>query len=165
MDVVERLVAEDPRIKGIWCVPKYSNPDGAVYSDETVAPAGRDDDGGAGLPDLLGQRVRRPPPHRRPRRVADVLALCAENGHPDRAFVFGSTSKITFAGAGVAFFGSSPANVEWWLSHTAKRSIGPDKINQLRHVLFLRDADGLRAHMRSAGRADPAQVRRWSTRS
>src|SRR3954453_22061466 len=82
-----------------------------------------------------------------PAEIADLLALSAENGHPDRAFVFGSSSKITFAGAGVAFFGSSPANLKWWLSHTVKRSIGPDKINQLRHVQFLRDAEGLREHM------------------
>ncbi|EQD83105.1 aminotransferase class I/II-fold pyridoxal phosphate-dependent enzyme [Saccharopolyspora erythraea] len=148
MDVVERLVAEDPRVKGIWCVPKCSNPDGTVYSDETVRrlaampTAARDfrifwDN--AYAVHHLGDE---------PAEIADLLGLCAEHGNPDRAFVFGSTSKITFAGGGVAFFGASPANVEWWLSCTAKRSIGPDKINQLRHVRFLRDAEGLREHMR-----------------
>ncbi|MEU4256376.1 aminotransferase class I/II-fold pyridoxal phosphate-dependent enzyme [Streptomyces fradiae] len=76
-----------------------------------------------------------------------ILALCAEHGHPDRAFVYGSTSKITFAGAGVAFLGSSPANVEWLTGHLSRRTIGPDKLNQLRHARFLRDAAGLRAHM------------------
>ena len=149
MDVVERLVAADPQVKGIWCVPKYSNPDGTVYSDETVrrlaamatvAPDFRIFwDNAYAVHHLTDTETD----------IADVLALCAEYGHPDRAFVFGSSSKITFAGSGVAFFGSSPANVAWWLSHTSKRSIGPDKINQLRHVRFLRDADGLRAHMRN----------------
>jgi DNA-binding transcriptional MocR family regulator len=84
-----------------------------------------------------------------PAEIADILTLATEAGNGDRVFVFGSTSKITFAGGGVAFFGSSPANIAWWLAATAKRSIGPDKINQLRHVQFLRDEDGLREHMRA----------------
>ncbi|TDD30099.1 aminotransferase class I/II-fold pyridoxal phosphate-dependent enzyme [Kribbella turkmenica] len=148
MDVVERLVAADPQIKGIWCVPKYSNPDGTVYSDETVhrlatmetaAPDFRIFwDNAYAVHHLTDTETA----------IADLLALAAEHGHPDRVFVFGSSSKITFAGSGVAFFGSSPANIAWWLSHTSKRSIGPDKLNQLRHVRFLRDADGLRTHMR-----------------
>ncbi|MET7860115.1 aminotransferase class I/II-fold pyridoxal phosphate-dependent enzyme [Streptomyces sp. NPDC005318] len=147
MDVVERLVAEDPAVKGIWCVPKYSNPDGVCYSDETVAR-------------LAGMRTAAPDfrifwdnayaAHHltdEPVEIADLLAACETAGNADRAFVFGSTSKITAAGAGVAFFGSSAANVQWLLGNNAKRSIGPDKVNQLRHVLFLRDADGVRAHM------------------
>ena len=147
MDVVDELVL-DPAVKGIWCVPKYSNPDGAVYSDETVrrlaaTPAAAPEfrimwDNAYAVHHLTEEEVE----------IADVLALCAEAGHPDRAFVFGSTSKITLAGAGVAFLGSSPANVNWWLALTGKRTIGPDKTNHLRHVRFLRDADGLRAHMR-----------------
>jgi DNA-binding transcriptional MocR family regulator len=149
MDVVERLVASDPQVKGIWCVPKYSNPDGTVYSDETVRRLAAME---TAAPDFRIFWDNAYAVHHltdSPAEIADVLALCAEHGHPDRAFVFGSSSKITFAGSGVAFFGSSPANVEWWLSHTSKRSIGPDKINQLRHVRFLRDADGLRQHMRN----------------
>jgi DNA-binding transcriptional MocR family regulator len=147
MDVVDELVV-DPAVKGIWCVPKYSNPDGTVYSDETVrrlatTPAAAPDfrimwDNAYAVHHLTDDEVE----------IADVLALCAQAGHPDRAFVFGSTSKITLAGAGVAFLGSSPANVNWWLTLTGKRTIGPDKTNHLRHVRFLRDADGLRAHMR-----------------
>ncbi|MEU8927432.1 aminotransferase class I/II-fold pyridoxal phosphate-dependent enzyme [Kitasatospora sp. NPDC048545] len=148
LDVVEDLVAGDDRIKGIWCVPKYSNPDGACYSDETVRrlarmPAAAPDfrifwDNAYAVHHLTDEEVE----------LADVLAACTEGGHPDRAFVFASTSKVTTAGSGVAFFGSSPANVAWLLGHTGKRTIGPDKINQLRHVAFLRDADGVRAHMR-----------------
>ncbi|MFG3114853.1 aminotransferase class I/II-fold pyridoxal phosphate-dependent enzyme [Streptomyces sp. NPDC048197] len=147
MEIVERLVAEDPAVKGIWCVPKYSNPTGVSYSDATVArlaamPTAAPDfrifwDNAYAAHHLTDEPVE----------IADLLAACADAGNPDRAFVFGSTSKITAAGAGVAFFGSSPANVTWLLGHNAKRSIGPDKVNQLRHVMFLRDADGVRAHM------------------
>ena len=148
MDVVEEIVAADPSVKGIWCVPKYSNPDGAVYSDETVrrlasmttaAPDFRIFwDNAYAVHHLTDEEVE----------IADVLTLAAEAGHADRPFVFGSTSKITLAGAGVAFLGASPANVSWWLALTGKRTIGPDKTNHLRHVMFLRDADGLREHMR-----------------
>jgi aspartate/methionine/tyrosine aminotransferase len=146
MDEVERLAA-DERVKGIWCVPKYSNPTGAVYTPETVRrlaameTAARDfrvfwDNAyavhhlGEGAPQL-----------------ADILSLSAGHGHPDRVFVFGSTSKITMAGSGVAFFGSSHANVSWLLGHLSKRTIGPDKVNQLRHARFLPDAEAVRAHM------------------
>jgi DNA-binding transcriptional MocR family regulator len=148
MDVVERLVAGDPAVKGIWCVPKYSNPDGVCYSDETVrrlaamATAAPDFrifwDNAYAVHHLTDAPVE----------IADLPAACAESGHPDRFFVYGSTSKITWAGGGVAFFGSSPANVEWFVGHSGKRTIGPDKINQLRHVALLRDEDGVREHMR-----------------
>jgi DNA-binding transcriptional MocR family regulator len=148
MDVVERLVADDASVKGIWCVPKYSNPSGVTYSDETVRrlaamPAAAPDfrvfwDNAYSVHHLTGT----------PPQLADLLALCEEHGNADRAFVYGSTSKVTLAGSGVSFFGSSPANVKWFLANTAKQSIGPDKINQLRHVEFLRDGEGVAAHMR-----------------
>ncbi|MGW5865270.1 aminotransferase class I/II-fold pyridoxal phosphate-dependent enzyme [Streptomyces sp. NPDC055239] len=147
MDAVERLVAENPKIKGIWCVPKYSNPDGVSYSDETVARLASMQ---AAAPDFRIFWDNAYAAHHltdEPTEIADLLTACADAGHEDRVFVFGSTSKITAAGAGVAFFGSSPANLKWLLANNAKRSIGPDKINQLRHVMFLRDADGVRAHM------------------
>jgi aspartate/methionine/tyrosine aminotransferase len=148
MAAVERLVSADAGIKGIWCVPKYSNPDGTCYSDEVVRrlaamPAAAPDfrvfwDNAYAVHHLTDDEVE----------VADILAACAAGGHPDRALVFGSTSKVTMGGAGVAFFGSSPANVSWLLGYSAKRSIGPDKLNQLRHALFFRNADGVRKHMR-----------------
>ncbi|MFI7112394.1 aminotransferase class I/II-fold pyridoxal phosphate-dependent enzyme [Nonomuraea sp. NPDC050227] len=148
MDVVERLVAADPAVKGIWCVPKYSNPSGVTYSDETVRrlaamPTAAPDfrimwDNAYAVHHLTDTQDE----------LADLLALAAEHGNPDRVFVYASTSKVTYAGSGVSFFGSSPANVEWFLANTAKQSIGPDKLNQLRHVEFLRDAAGVAAHMR-----------------
>jgi DNA-binding transcriptional MocR family regulator len=148
MDVVERLVAADASVKGIWCVPKYSNPSGVTYSDETVRrlaalPAAAPDfrifwDNAYAVHHLTDT----------PDELADLLALAAEHGNADRVFVYASTSKVTLAGSGVSFFGSSPANVEWFLHNTGKQSIGPDKLNQLRHVEFLGDPAGVAAHMR-----------------
>ena len=148
MAEVERLVAEDAAIKGIWCVPKYSNPDGVCYSDDvvrrlasmtTAAPDFRIFwDNAYAVHHLTDEEIE----------IADLLALCGEHGNPDRAFIFGSTSKITFAGSGVAFFGASPDNVAWLLAGSGRRSIGPDKINQLRHALFLEDTEGVRGLMR-----------------
>jgi len=146
MDVVERLVA-DAAVKGIWCVPKYSNPTGTVYSAATTerlaamttaAPDFRViwDDAYA-VHHLTAERIDTP----------NLLEACARHGHPQRAWVFGSTSKVTLAGAGVALFGASPENVAWYLGRMGKRTIGGDKINQLRHVRHLRDTAGLLALM------------------
>ncbi len=143
---VERLLADDPTIRGMWCVPVHSNPTGAIYSEEVAralvslpAPADfRIFWDNAYAVHHLSDEV---PP------AIDVLSLAAEAGNPDRVFVFGSTSKVTLAGAGVAFLGSSAANVSWYLSHAVVQSIGPDKINQLRHARFLRDAAGVHEHM------------------
>ncbi len=147
MDEVERLVAADASVKGIWCVPKYSNPTGATYSDEIVRrlatmPTAAPDfrimwDNAYAVHTLTAE----------PAPLADLLALATEAGNGDRVFVFGSTSKITLAGAGVAFFGASPANLDWWLKLAAKRTIGPDKVNHLRHARFLGSPEGLAAHM------------------
>lgn len=148
MDRVEELVGEDVTVKGIWCVPKYSNPTGAVYSDEvvrrlaTMQTAAEDFriywDNAYAVHHLTDDHAE----------VRDILAECDRAGHPDRPFVFGSTSKITFAGGGVSFFGSSPANVQWYLARDIVRAIGPDKVNQLRHARFFGDAAGVEAHMR-----------------
>ena len=146
MDAVEALAA-DPSVKGMWCVPKYSNPSGEVYSDETVRrlAAMR-----TGAPDFrLFWDNAYAVHHLTERRpdLANILDACAAAGNPDRAFIFASTSKITLAGAGLAFFASSPANVAWYLARAFKRTIGPDKLNQLRHVRFLKDEAGLMRHM------------------
>ena len=149
LDEVRRLVADDPAVKGMWVVPTYANPDGAVYSEAvtralvempTAAPDFRIFwDNAYAVHHLTDDE----------RPALDVLGLAAAAGNPDRVFVFASSSKITFAGAGVSFFGSSPANVAWYLGHLGKRTIGPDKVNHLRHALLLRDADGVRELMRA----------------
>jgi DNA-binding transcriptional MocR family regulator len=147
MDAVERLVREDAGIKGMWCMPKYSNPTGTVYSGSTIErlasmPAAAPDfrifwDNAYAVHHLTPERIE----------IASLVEACARHGHPDRPFVFGSTSKITFAGAGVGLFAGSADNVAWFLGRVAKRTIGPDKLNQLRHVRFLRDTEGLLALM------------------
>jgi aspartate/methionine/tyrosine aminotransferase len=147
MDVVERLLGEDPRIVAMWCVPKYSNPTGESYGDDTVARIAN-----------LGRRAR--PGFRvlwdnayavhdlyEPQPLADVMALARVAGTADSIVAFGSTSKVTFAGAGLAFLGTSPANRAWFLRRLGVMTIGPDKVNQLRHVRFLRDMQGVRALM------------------
>jgi DNA-binding transcriptional MocR family regulator len=148
LDEVRRLV-EDPAVKGMWVVPTYANPDGSVYSEAvtrallempTAAPDFRIFWDNAYAVHHLTETER---------PALDVLGLAAAAGHPDRVYVFASSSKITFAGAGVSFFASSPANVAWYLEHLGKRTIGPDKLNHLRHALFLRDADGVRDLMRA----------------
>jgi DNA-binding transcriptional MocR family regulator len=145
MDEVERL-ARDPSVKGMWCVPKYSNPSGEIYSDETARRLATM----AAAPDFrLFWDNAYAVHHLTDKRnaIANIVDLCATAGNPDRAFIFASTSKVTLAGAGVAFFASSAANVAWYLARSGKRSIGPDKINQLRHVRFLKDEAGLTRHM------------------
>lgn len=142
MDLVEKLVA-DPSVKGMWCVPKYGNPSGEIYSDETARrlaamKTGASDfrifwDNAYALHHLTAQK----------HEVANILELCEAAGNPDRAFVFASTSKMTLAGAGLAFFASSANNVKWYLARTEKRTIGSDKLNQIRHVRFLKNMAGL----------------------
>ena len=143
MDEVERLVASDASIKGMWCVPKYSNPTGTVYSSvvterlaamKTAAPDFRLFwDNAYCVHHLTEERVE----------IANILDLCAPHGNANRAFVFASTSKITLAGAGLSFFAASKDNVKWLLARLTPRTIGPDKLNQLRHVRFLKDEAGI----------------------
>lgn len=133
----------DPAVKGMWLVPTYSNPTGAVVSDEvaaelaalqTAAPDFRIMwDNAYAVHDLTDEHVK----------TADILGLCAASGNPNRALVFASTSKVTLAGSGVSFLGGSPENIAWYLSHTAIRTIGPDKVNQARHAQFLGSAQGV----------------------
>jgi len=147
VDLVEELVDADPAIKGMWCVPVFSNPTGAVYSWEVVRRLVQMKTAATDFRLFWDNAY---PVHTLtpefPRQV-DVLGLAAAAGHPHRPFVFASTSKITFAGAGVSFFGGSLGNIAWYLQHSGKKSIGPDKVNHLRHLRFLRDADGVRQHM------------------
>ncbi len=148
VEAVAALVADDPAVKGMWVVPTYANPTGSVVSPEvaqalmsmpTAAPDFRVFwDNAYALHHLGDEEVR----------SADALGLAAAAGHPDRPVMFASTSKITWAGAGVAFMATSEANKAWFLRHLSMASIGPDKVNQLRHVQLFGDAEGVRAHMR-----------------
>jgi DNA-binding transcriptional MocR family regulator len=141
-DTVERLAA-DPAVKGMWCVPKYSNPTAETYSRETVGrlaamKTGAPDfrlfwDNAYGAHHLTDARPE----------LANILEACAAAGNPNRALVFASTSKMTFAGGGLAMVASSPDNVRWLCERMSKRTIGADKLNQLRHVRFLKDQAGI----------------------
>ena len=138
MDVVEELV-KDPQVKGIWCVPKYSNPEGIIYSDATVArfaalkPAAPDFtimwDNAYCIHEFEGDFVPFP----------DIISCCAEAGNPDMVFEFASTSKITFAGAGFSVMATSEANLAYFSKLFGVQTISYDKVNQLRHVRYLKD--------------------------
>lgn len=140
MDVVEELI-KDPAVKGMWNVPKYSNPDGIIYSDETIRriaamkPAAPDFmlmwDNAYCIHEFEGEFVP----------FADILSLCAENGNADMVYEFASTSKVTFPGAGVAVMATSEANLAYLIPLINIQTIGFDKINQLRHVKYLQDKE------------------------
>ncbi|PHV07544.1 aminotransferase [Janthinobacterium sp. BJB412] len=147
MDLVERLVAADASIKGMWCVPKYSNPGGVVYSDEVVRRLAAMKTAAPDFRLLWDDAYRFHHLGEVKRACASILDACAAAGNPDRAIVFASSSKISWAGSGVAALAASPANVAWWTGHAGIRSIGPDKINQLRHVRLLKDTATVEALM------------------
>ncbi|HWO14870.1 MAG TPA: aminotransferase [Polyangiaceae bacterium] len=148
MDQVEELVLSDASIVGMWCVPKYSNPTGVTYSDRVVErlarmPAAAPDfrllwDNAYAVHDLYSEGEP----------LADIISACRRAGNENRPLAFSSTSKISFAGAGVAALASSPANVADARRHLSIQTIGPDKINQLRHVDVFGDFAGIRRHMR-----------------
>ncbi len=149
MDLVEKYVSEDPAVKGIWCVPKYSNPQGISYSDETVRrfarlkPAAKEFrlfwDNAYSVHHLYDddQDV-----------VLEILEECEKAGNPDMVYKFTSTSKISFPGSGIAAIATSPNNLEDIKKQLFIQTIGHDKLNQLRHVRFFKDIDGIHAHMR-----------------
>ena len=148
MDRVEALVAGDPGVRGMWCVPRFSNPTGETYSGDTVrriAALGRIAapgfrvmwDNAYAMHDLTGEGPA----------LENVMMHCRAAGTEDSVVQFGSTSKVTFAGAGIAFFGGSRRNVDWFRTRLSVMTIGPDKVNQLRHMRLLPDMDAVRALM------------------
>jgi len=148
MDKVEELVGHDASIKGIWIVPKYGNPTGAICSEEVVQRLASMK---TAAPDFRifwdnaytvhhiddGSQV-----------LTDILEYCRKAGNPNRVLIFGSTSKITFAGAGVAMMGGSETNMNWLRDHMAMQTIGSDKLNQLRHIRFFPSVEDIYAHMK-----------------
>ena len=144
---VEALVRDDPSVKGMWIVPTYANPAGSVVTQEVASrlasmPTAAPDfrifwDNAYALHHLTADEAK----------SADILSLSSAAGHPHRPIIFASTSKITYAGAGVAFLAASRENIAAYLGHQQFASIGPDKVNQLRHIQFFGSAQGVRDHM------------------
>lgn len=146
MDMVETLVQKDSCIKGIWCVPKYSNPSGITYSDSTIRrlaalrPKASDFrifyDNAYAVHDIYRKHT-----------LLNLLEECKKSGKPDMVYMFGSTNKLTFPGAGVACFAASRANIDFTMDQLANQTISWDKLNMLRHVRFLKNMEGINKHM------------------
>lgn len=149
MDVVEKLIKTDASVKGMWCVPKYSNPQGITYSDDTVrriaamTPAARDFrifwDNAYVIHDFYDDKRE---------ELLPLMPELKKHGHENNVFMFTSTSKVTFPGAGISAIGASAENMAYIKKHMSLQTIGYDKLNQLRHARFFKDINGVKEHMK-----------------
>jgi aspartate/methionine/tyrosine aminotransferase len=148
MNRVEELVAQDESIKGIWCVPKYSNPEGTTYSDEVVDRLAKMNTKARDFRIFWDDAYIVHHLTSMPDQLKNILSTCKKVGNPDRVFMFSSTSKISFAGSGVAMMAASVNNIDYISTRLAVQTIGPDKLNQLRHVRFFKNMENIEAHMK-----------------
>lgn len=178
MDVVESYVAKDPAIKGMWCVPKYSNPSGITYSDEVVERLAAMKTAAVDFKLMWDNAYVVHDLYESSTPLLNVMEACKKAGNPHRAFLFTSMSKVTFAGAAVAAMAASVENIKFTLKILGVQTIGSDKINQYRHYAFLKDLDGVKAHMKKHAaiitpkfelvlnrfeeRLTPLKIARWS---
>jgi DNA-binding transcriptional MocR family regulator len=146
-EAVAELVAKDPSIKGMWVVPTYANPTGSIVSQEIAARLASMETAAPDFKIFWDNAYAFHHLTEDEAKSADILTLAAAAGHPHRPVMFASTSKITYAGAGVAFLAGSVETVKWYIGHLGKGAIGPDKLNQLRHTEFFGSPQGVRDHM------------------
>ena len=147
VEAVARLAASDPSIKGIWIVPTYANPTGSVVSPEVASRLATMETAAPDFKIFWDNAYAFHHLTEDEAQSADILGLATDAGHPHRPVLFASTSKITYAGAGVAFLAGSVETVKWYVQHLGKGAIGPDKLNQLRHAEFFGSPEGVREHM------------------
>lgn len=148
MDLVEELVSSDESIKGMWCVPKYSNPTGIVYSDSVVERLAAMKTSAEDFRIFYDNAYTVHHLTENPPELKNIIRACEEAGNPDRVFMFASTSKITYAGAGLSFLASSKKNIDYMVKLVSKQTIGPNKINQLLHIRFFKSVEGILEHMK-----------------
>lgn len=148
MDMIEKLVAEDDSIKGIWCVPMYANPTGVTYSDEVVKRLAAMKTAAGDFRIFWDNAYCIHHLNDTPDKLLNILDEAKKAGNEERVLMFASTSKVTYPGAGVAVMGAAKANIDYIRSLMTVQSIGPDKINQLRHVKFFKDFEGVTEHMK-----------------
>jgi len=147
MDMVEALAGEDEAVKGIWCNPMYSNPTGIIYSDEVVKRLANMKTKAKDFR-IFWDNAYAVHHYYEENKLLNILDECKKAGNPDRVLMFASTSKISFAGAGVSAMAASKGNIESIKKQMSKQTIGPNKINQLLHVRFFKDLNGIKAHMK-----------------